>query len=86
MLPRPLPRAKLIWVTVIAVPSVLDWWASIGAADSDTLSETVRDTLARIPFGKEVFCVGWGGLSLWIVPHILRGLDERIEALKLPQV
>ena len=60
------------WALGIGYLAVLDYLRSRGDADGDTLSECVRDNIARHPAGYAVFTIGYaaGAFVLW--RHIVR--------------
>lgn len=75
MLPRPLPRHRVLWPTLIGALALLDWWADRGEPDQDTLSELLREWFAvDTPAGRAAFtaalAVGAGVLH----SHILKEL------------
>lgn len=55
-LPRPLPRHRLVWPSLIGALIALDVWADQGDPDQDTLSELVREWFrVDTPYGKAAF-------------------------------
>lgn len=56
--------------------AVLDYLRHRGEADSDTLSEVVRDTVARHPRGRQLFTAGLVIAAAGFHRHILAPLDR----------
>jgi hypothetical protein len=76
MLPRPLPRAPMVWLGIIGgvgVPfAVLDVWADLGEPDGDTFTECGRVVLDKIPYGWELFGLACVGLPAWFYRHMTK--------------
>lgn len=74
MFPRPLPRARAVWISIIGVPLAiavpLDIWCDRGEPDSDTLSEYVRVVIDAIPGGRKLFLAGCIGVPACVYRHI----------------
>ena len=64
------------WALAIGHLAVLDYLRSIGDADHDTISEVVRNAVARHPQGRAMFAAALmiGGIALH--EHIVRPLRE----------
>ena len=54
--------------------AALDYLRARGEADADTLSEVIRDQVARHPAGPAVFLLGLAAASAGFAVHILRPL------------
>jgi hypothetical protein len=75
VLPRPLPRADLVWLVVLGGPALLDYWYDRGEPDADTLSERIRDWFqVDTPLGKVAFTVTLAAGAHWLHRHILKPL------------
>lgn len=64
------------WTLAIGHLAVLDYLRSIGDADHDTLSEVVRNTVARHPHGKALFTLGLVAGAVALHRHILGPLNN----------
>lgn len=72
MLPRPLPRASVVWLGIIGGAAALDIWADVGEPDADTISECCRTLIDKVPFGRQVFAASCVGVPLWFYRHIAK--------------
>lgn len=59
------------WSLGIGYLAALDYIRSRGEADHDTLSEVVRNGVARIPHGDLVLAAALAGGSTWFWRHIV---------------
>lgn len=62
------------WTLAIGHLALLDYLRARGDADADTISEVVRDLVARHPRGEALFTAGLIGGALWFHQHIVRPL------------
>ena len=62
------------WALFVGHFAVLDWIRSRGDADHDTLSEVVRNTVARHPRGRKLFRLALVAGAVVIHEHIDRPL------------
>lgn len=62
------------WTLAVGHLAVLDYLRSRGEADADTLSEVVRNAVARIPHGELVLAAALAGGSIWFYRHIVNPL------------
>lgn len=70
---------NLFWGGSIGVLAVLDVWCHRNATTGDTLSECTRLVFrTHTPTGRAAFLGAWIGLSLWLVPHINRKVEEAL--------
>lgn len=70
MLPRPLPRSRVIWPTAIAALAALDWWADRGEPDGDTLTELVRTIFhTDTARGRIALAATLGGGGVFLYGH-----------------
>lgn len=64
------PRAE--WTLAIGHLAVLDYLRSRGDADSDTLSEVVREAISRHPSGRAIFAAGYAVGSVVLYRHLTK--------------
>lgn len=75
------PRARLVW-PALTVVGVLAEFRSLKRRDGATLSEFMRAVFhVKHPVGKAAFVTAWGGLSWFLLPHILRAVDDALSEL-----
>lgn len=66
------PRAE--WTLAIGHLALLDYLRARGEADSDTLSECLRELVERTPHGRAIFAAAVGVGAFVFHRHIVRGL------------
>lgn len=69
------PRAE--WVLGIGYLALLDYMRAQGEADGDTISEVIRDLVARHPFGSHALAAALVAGSYGFHRHIVRPLTPR---------
>lgn len=75
---RPAP----FWVSALGGLAVLDIWCARNATTGDSLSEVTRAALrTHTPAGRAVFIGAWAALTVWLVPHIVRAVDDNLADL-----
>jgi len=62
------------WSLAIGHLALLDYLRNRGEADSDTLSEVVRNAVAKHPHGEAIFTASLIGGALWFHRHIVNPL------------
>lgn len=73
---------KTGWIASIATLGALDYYFA-HIKKHGTLSDAGRDlfrTDTRV--GKIAWVTGWTGLSVWLVPHILKTPEKIVEMLE----
>lgn len=69
-----------LWIGSIIALGVLDFWAA--RTDRNTLSCTARRIFrTNTVAGKAAWVVGWTGLSVWLIPHIIKNTEDAVEEL-----
>lgn len=75
-------RPEVFWVASIGSLAAFDYWASKNAVTGDSLSECTRALLrTNTRPGRVAFVLAWGALTAWLVPHILRVVDDNLADL-----
>lgn len=73
MFPRPLPRARWVWLGLIGTAAAVDFWCDQGEPDADTLTENIRDWFhVDTPAGKAAFTLALTVGANWLHGHILK--------------
>lgn len=73
-------RPAVVWVSTLGTLVAFDYWCATNDTVGDSLSEVARATLRTHTLaGGVAFVVGWGALTAWLVPHILRNIDNLAE-------
>lgn len=67
------------WLLFGIHAALLDYMRAKGDADSDTLSEVVRNAVARHPHGRVVFTAGLAVGAVVLHEHIVRPLRQHTE-------
>ena len=77
-----MPRPEVFWAATITSLAVFDYWAAKNATTGDSLSECARAAFrTHTTPGRIGFVLAWGGLTAWLVPHILRAVDNNLAEL-----
>lgn len=72
-------RPTSFWVSTLGGLAALDLWCARNTVIGDSLSEVTRTALrTHTPAGRALFVGGWAALTIWLVPHILRAVDDNI--------
>jgi hypothetical protein len=72
-------RPAFVWAGALGGLAVLDLWCARNAVVGDSLSEVTRATLrTHTRLGKATFVGFWTGLTVWLVPHIIRAIDDNL--------
>lgn len=64
------------WVLGIGYLAAIDVIRAHGEADSDTLSEVIRDVVGKHPHGERLFAVALLASGIWFHRHITTPLKE----------
>lgn len=76
------PVASVFWFGTLGALGLFDFWCARNATVGDSLSECTRAALRTHTWpGRVAFVLAWGGLTAWIVPHILRVVDDNLADL-----
>lgn len=69
------------WVGSIGILGLIDLWADRNDIEGDTFSEFNRNLFGTdTTAGKVRFCAAWGLLTVWFVPHIIRGAKRSLQS------
>lgn len=69
-------RPAVVWIGTIGGLAAFDYWCAKNDVVGDSLSEVARATFhTHTVIGAAAFVTGWGALTAWLIPHILRNID-----------
>lgn len=75
-------RPVSFWAGVLGVLAALDLWCARNTTTGDSLSEVTRAALrTHTPAGRAAFIGAWAALTVWLVPHIVRAVDDNLAEL-----
>lgn len=68
------------WISSIVALGALDWYAAYVKGDG-TLSQCGREIFkTNTTAGKVAWVTAWGGLTYWIIPHIINWPEDRLSS------